>query len=78
MNRRDFFARLGLGTAAVALSPYLDLAPITEAPSTALMDTPEFVAYIPHTFKMYVQQPAQCVIWENITVNDDGTLSKSA
>jgi len=33
MNRRSFLQALGLGVAAVSLSPMLDLAPIVAAPS---------------------------------------------
>lgn len=64
MNRRDFLKRLGIGVAAVSLSPMLDLAEITIPPEPV---QEEFVAYITMTFNMYVQNPRQLGIITGIT-----------
>lgn len=57
MNRRDFLQRLGLGAAAVALSPMLDLAEILPAPSVVESDYLIAVAQIKWMVNMEVHNP---------------------
>lgn len=85
MNRRDFLRALGLGASACALSPLLDLAPISAAPST-VFDLAAFYRHLKEAFDdlnrrfPIPQSPAYTytrVMFENIAVNADGTLRKS-
>lgn len=64
MNRRDFLKRLGIGVAAVSLSPMLDLAEIVIPPEPI---QEEFVYYFITTFNMYVQNPRCLGIITGIT-----------
>lgn len=57
MTRRDFLARLGLGAAAVALSPLLDLAEILPAPSVVEGDYLFAVAQIKWIVNIEVHNP---------------------
>ena len=66
MNRRDFLKRLGLATAATQLSPLLDLCPIEDIKSAAILDD-EFVCYMTYYINMIVHNPGHCVVITGIT-----------
>lgn len=74
MNRRDFLTRLGLGAAAVALSPMLDLAEIIPGPELLAIpaDVIEYdqllaVAQIKWMVNMQVHNPRQMKYLTGIT-----------
>lgn len=62
MTRRDLLKRLGLGAAAISLSPLLDLADIVTAPEAIAIDAVEYdqllaVAQIKWLVNMKVHNP---------------------
>lgn len=65
MNRRDFLTRLGLGAAAVALSPLLDLAEVIAPPAVAL-DAGQYVYQIKFMMNVYVRNPRTSMVLTGI------------
>ena len=69
MTRRDLLKRLGLGAAAITLSPLLDLADIVAPPAAALVVDADYfmaVGQIKYMVNMVVYNPRRLMLLTGI------------